>query len=472
MPTHRSLNAFRDYWDAYHSTNLILGPGGPGAAFHVESSNLAEPVYSQSFGKASVANDIDFTTSTVVNIKSLTKTITQALVLKANEIYGPLLDTPIGNYSVIANNIARWENRFIPAESRSNAVANPIWPVHTTATLRQIAAHTAKIGGKLTQPATYEEPGTGAKRPILHRQPYWFGGYGDYDGFDNLIAHNRQMTSLDSVDDIVAMAGAVLGGVEDPYNWTPSWANDYLDLAGCLSGAICEELFGDSLYNLIQQQFDTVLGAQNSAYPSAGGNAEFAPYGSKWATAFQGHNANPIEIPDLAAAYGRGPVSRRNPLGLYLVPEGSTEVAYGTTGAMMNVVELAKWAREIRWPASADPYLTVQSSIDAMFTTQTNSPDVNQGAPWPRLNYGFGTHLLKPVLSINGVPLEVWGSQGHGGYGGAGGAVVWVKGKYWQPVTCVFAGVSNAYLDYNDSFTHEMRVYEMAEDFAANFLWG
>ena len=77
-------------------------------------------------------------------------------------------------------------------------------------------------------------------------------------------------------------------------------------------------------------------------------------------------------------------------------------------------------------------------------------------------------------MSINGKPLEVWGTQGHGGYGGSGGAIVWVVGQHWyQPVHCVFAGVSNTFLDLsNPDLTHEMKVYEMAQDFAANFLWG
>jgi CubicO group peptidase (beta-lactamase class C family) len=473
MARHRNLAAFRDQWDNYHSSNLVLGPDGPGVAFHAEASILSEPIYSQSFGKASVANGFDFTTSTVVNIKSIAKTFTEALVLKANELYGPILDNPIGNYSVIANNIARWENRFIPAASRSNAVTNPVWPVHTTATLRQIAGQTARIGGKRTSPATYEEEGTGEKRPLIRIQPYWFNGFGEYDGFDNLIAHNRVMTSLDSVDDIVAMAGAVLGGVEDPYNWTPAGAHDYLDAAGWLSAAICEELLGDSWYNLIQQQFDTLLGTPNSAYPSIGGNAQLAQYGSKWAAAFQGHNANPMEVANLATGYNSGPATSRNPFGLYLAPEQSTEFTYGTSGAAMNVVELATWAREMRWPTTANPYLT-QSSIDEMFKNQTNgAADASEGAPWPRINWGFGTSRLQPVLSRDGVPLEVWGSQGHGGYGGSGGAVVWIEGTYYGPVRCVFAGASNTYLDYDDSYyTHEMRIYEMAKDFAASFLWG
>jgi outer membrane receptor protein involved in Fe transport len=66
--------------------------------------------------------------------------------------------------------------------------------------------------------------------------------------------------------------------------------------------------------------------------------------------------------------------------------------------------------------------------------------------------------------SVTGSPLG----------GGTGAAVISLVGNHWYgPVKCVFAGVSNTYLDFNDSYyAHEIRVYEMAEDFSANFLWG
>ena len=73
------------------------------------------------------------------------------------------------------------------------------------------------------------------------------------------------METFESVDDIVAMAGAVLSGLANPDN-KPAPYFTYNDKAG-------------------------------------------------WLPFFKGHNANPVEIPGLAVAYNPGPTTPENPNG-------------------------------------------------------------------------------------------------------------------------------------------------------------
>ena len=415
---------------------------------------------------------VDFTPDTAAGIRSVTKTLTEALVLKADEHVvsqgsSSILNLPISNWSVITNNIERWENRFIPPEVRAAGAGKRKPPVHTDCTLTDIAAHTAQIYpvGK------WEDTATGETGPVMNVL-----NFNTQNMSDNMLGLKIFQEPLATVDDIVAMAGAVQSGVDNFTNLTKP-TNGYNDLAGWLAGAICEEILGNSWFNLITQQLEIIGGAEglNSSYPSTGGEAFYwGSHESGWAAFFQNHNANLNLTPNLATRYIRGPITDSHPLGLYDKPYESPDITYAIGCAAMSAKDLARWAMELRWPTNGTPYLS-QGNIDKMFSNQTGQPDHydDDNSNWPDRNRGFGTYKMKPVLDVEGNEIETYGSMGFGGLGGGGAGVVWIRARnYWDTgdMNCVFTGVTN----FNRSSATEMNpyeiAYEMAADFAASYV--
>ena len=461
MPNHNlSIASFQSYWDSQLSGSLNFGPGGPGGAFVGHLSNYGT-VYSKAFGKSSVANNVAFTTATPCGIRSVTKAITAALSARAEQASPGFFATQIGDYSVVTNNIRRWENRFVPADARSAGVSGRRPPVHLTATINEIATHTANLWeiGKWKDSAGNWRPCYSAARDYRRT-----GAWRYYETADNLIALKNLMETLESVDDIVAMAGAVLSGIENPHS-KPTPYFTYNDKAGWLEAACVEEVLGNSWFNLVREQFSQ-MGLSAASHPSQDGNQAYFQSGGNWLPYFKGHNANPVEIPGLAVAYNSGPPTTDNPHGLYLEPEQSQESGYAIGCAIMSAEDLNLWGRELRWPSGAG-YLYPEI-INAMFTAQSGFTDVTprSGVRWPGVNWGHGVQKMKPVSDIKGLPIETWGSIGQGGFGGYGGAIVWVAGRDpWNSVdsNLTVSAVTNLGMTVADA-------YAMAQDFAANFM--
>lgn len=451
-----------DSWKAQIESALLMGPAGPGGAVHV--SRGGNVIMSDGFGMASVANKIPFTPSTSCGIRSVTKAITGALVLKANEAtLLSILDRPIGDFAVIANNIDRWMHKYVPASNRivhAPSTRTNKNPVHTKCSLRQLACHNSwiyEIGWYLDLDGVTRWPVYGSLKPVW--TPTWDGS--DWGGppYDNLFAQKNLMESIGSVDDIVAMAGAVLQGVDpDVFPILEPLGGSYTDKSGWLEAAICEEVLGNSWYNLIREQFDR-MGLSEASHPSQDGNAFFQwDYQTeRFHTYFKGHNSNPKEIPGLAVPYALGPAnSDGSGVELYLEPEQSQESGYAIGCIVMSSADLAKWGQEIRRDSRSGGYLR-QDMIDELFTVQTGAPDT---APrgLKAVNWGFGTAKLESVRTGSGEDLEAWGMIGQGGYAGYGGAVIWLN-----DADLVLSAVSNKGVSV-------AVIRDMVEDYAANFL--
>jgi CubicO group peptidase (beta-lactamase class C family) len=462
MPDHNlNVDSFQSYWDTKLENSLNFGSDGPGGAFVGYLSNYGT-VYSNSFGKSSIANNVDFKTTTACGIRSVTKVITAALSARAEQSSPGFFASKIGDYEVITNNIARWENRFVPADARASGASARKPPVHLTATINEIATHT----GNIWEIGKWRDQITGKWRACYSpARDYRRGGrWSDYESTDNLIALKNLMETLESVDDIVAMAGAVLSGIANP-NSKPTPYFTYNDKAGWLEAACIEQVLGDSWFNLVKEQFAS-LGLSPASHPSQDGNQAYFKSGNDWLPFFKGHNANPVEIPGLAVAYNPGPATVENPLGLYLEPEQSQESGYAIGCSIMSAEDLNLWGRELRWP-SGGGYLTTEV-IQNMFTAQSGFADVtpSAGARWPGVNWGHGVQKMTSIPDINGNPIDTWGSIGQGGFGGYGGAIVWLAGRDpWNSVdsNLTVSAVTNLGMTVADA-------YAMAKDFAANFM--
>ena len=514
---------FISFWDTEFDSQLPLGSSGPGGSTFIIRDNT--DVWSEGFGKASVAHGTDFTPQTPSGIRSVTKSLTGALVLLAEEeswfnpggapiSYG-IIYKPLSAFPVIADNIYRWEDRFIPDADRF--IGGSARPIHLNATVRDIVAH--QSGHWISD--WYVDGTTGLRRPNYGPfNRYWEAPVGNpnkwdgYESFDNLIALKNWMETLESIDDIVAMFGATHNGM-DPAQYLPTLQPNeplytpnlftnragtavYIDKVGWLSGAVCEYMLGNSWYNLIQERFFDAMSLSNS-YPSADGNAMFwwdvydmddNPTGvDGWRAIFQGHNSNPMEIPGLATAYRAGPATTRNPDGLYLEPEQAQESGYAIGCGVMSTEDLARWGRNlIRPPGETDAVFQFAPHIDRMFNTspgcETDCTDISPtaGDAWPGRNWAFGTQKLEPVTAGSGTgganndgELDVFGGIGFGGAAGYGAAIVWIREH-----NMVFAANTNS-LSYGNlaskdpAFTggggvDQKNAYRMAVDYAHNFL--
>lgn len=466
MPDHGGdIQAWAKHWQREFARTLPLGHEGPGGAVYALQNG--SELFSESFGMASVANRIPFDVATPCGVRSVTKVMTDALVLRAEQdsragllapFNGGVVDRELGEFDVISRNIGLWQSRYVPLPDRGPTGSYPL--VHLNATLRQIASHNSHIFeiGKYPK----------VKKPTKKKpaRTVYAATKNPADGWNNLPALKNIMESLGSVDEIVRQAGAVLAGVDaatfprKPMNW------NYYDKAGWLAGAVCEQLLGNSWYNLVQEQFQ-LLGASESCYPSYDGNIDgfYDSKAEQWKIFFKGHNANPVEIPGLAVAYSRyrGADGKQ----LFVEAESSTESSYAIGCAVMTAVDMARWAHNLRSKTDlqAGGYLT-PGMRDLLFSVQTNAPDKNPdeitNADWPALNWGFGINKLKPVKtnafsSGSAEQLDIWGAVGQGGFGGYGGAVVWLN-----DLDLVIAATSNTGILVR-------RVYAMAEDYAQNF---
>jgi CubicO group peptidase (beta-lactamase class C family) len=489
MPDHKgSLSSWSTYWTDTLESSLVLGNEGPGAA--VQVLRQGEVIYSQGFGRASMANEVPFTPGTPCGIRSVTKVITAAMLLHAESLSisgsdsvsvqgGGLPDIQLGEFAIIRNNIERWTHKYVPAANRlartregGSATRRNKPPVHLNATLQEIVTHNAKID----QIGMYKDANGEVMWPVYQSdKAVWkdsFNGSAWADEFggrevpyDNLFAHKNIMEPLGSVDDIVAQCGAVLYGW-DPDDWPqPRTAAVYSDKGGWLTGAVLEELLGNSWYNLARQQFET-MGLSDGCQPSAGGQVLFAPErtdnGERYRTYFQGHNSFPVEIKNLAVAYHIGPAEKDGTgKRAYLEPYQSPESNYAIGCAVLSATDLAAWAYKLRTRAldrDDDGYLA-PAMIEKMFSTQSGADDLEgtEEHSWPGLNWGFGVERMVPIVGADDQSIETWGSIGQGGYGGYGAAVLWLDSD------TVFAITSNSGIKANS-------IYKMASDYAANFL--
>ncbi len=485
MTYFETVDEWKSHWKNEFDNDLEAGFGatGPGGAVHITRGSDVE--FSEEFGKASVANGMDFTVDTPCGIRSVTKTMTAALVLKAEmdshfntetEYPGGILDRPISDFSVIANNHHRWVHKYLPEDARDLSLAPPTYPtsnpISIDCSLRALACHNSRnyAIGKWADLDEWIDSGKKKWLPCYSAEkPWWNSGdkWSEYTMEDNLVAYKNLTETIGSVDDIVAMAGAVLRGpnpdtvpdLTDPNNFVYGNADAYTDKAGWLEAAICEEMLGDSYYNLLQKQFDH-MGLTN-AYPSSGGNVYFGwdKNSDSYHTLFRGHHAHGKEIRGLAVAYSSGPA---NPDGtgeaLYLEPNQSTESAYAIGSAVMSVKDLARWGRELRTNYYVDNgYLTPLMSNE-IFTVQTQADDRMEAKIFKAVNYTFGAAKMQDLATDSGAPLSATGMIGQGGFRGYGGAIVWVN-----DADMVFAAVANGGITVS-------KIYQMAEDYAESFL--
>lgn len=450
-----------DNWRTALGNNLSMGANGPGGAvymFHGE-----DIVLQGGFGMASVANQMPFTTQTPCGIRSVTKTLTAAITLRAHflgwmswQYPGGILDREIGEFPVISNNIHRWTNKYIPPEHRDwnlpgSKMNKP--PVHTNCTLRDLACHNSWIWAI----SAYSDF-LGNKWPV-------YGLRNESGQYDNAFAHKNLMETIESVDDLVAQAGAVLGGLE-PSNFAAKRANSplalsYTDKAGWLEAAVCEEVLGNSWFNLVQEMFDH-MGLENS-YPSVDGNAQFIGQSNgKFKTLMKGHNANPIEVPGLAVAYTRGPTNPDGSgLGLFLEPEQSQESGYAIGCAVMSAADIATWGKEIRKSYWTQGGFLPPSVTAELFKVQTGAADKTR--PYGGLqtvNWGLGIAKMVSVADSGGAELGTWGMVGAGGFGGYAGGIVFIP-----EADIVLAATSNTGIQ---PFGGALR--DIVSDYAANFL--
>jgi CubicO group peptidase (beta-lactamase class C family) len=238
-------------------------------------------------------------------------------------------------------------------------------------------------------------------------------------------------------------------------------ALSYTDKAGWLEAAVCEEVLGNSWFNLIQEMFDHI-GLKNS-YPSVDGNAQFAGQADgTFRTIMKGHNANPIEVPGLAVAYTRGPANPDGSgLGLYLEPEQSQESGYAIGCAVMSAEDLATWGKEIRKSYWTEGGYLPPEVTQELFTVQTGAAD--KATPYGGLqtvNWGLGIAKMVPVTDSDGAELATWGMVGAGGFGGYAGGIIIIP-----EADVVIAATSNTGIQ---PFGGTLR--DIAADYAANFL--
>jgi CubicO group peptidase (beta-lactamase class C family) len=434
-----------------------LGSGGPGGSIVALEDNVE--VMAHNFGKASVANNINFTVDTPCGVRSVTKAITASLALVAEQFSqwgwlsgdgtihngGGVLDKEIRDFDVIDTNLHLENDKYFPG-------GRTVPIIHKNCTLRHLAAHQARI---ISIWNVYTQIPVG--REVL----------------------KNLMESIGNIDDLVKQTGAVQQGmsseqrfseVTDPLHpdfgeeaWSDWGLQDYRrtynDKAHWITGAILEQLFGTSLYQLMQTQFNNI--GLSNAYPSYDGNL-IGGWNGGPVIGFKGHFANPIEIPGLAVAYNsyRGP----NYDELYLEPEQSTESAYAIGSAIMTCRDLAKWAYAMRWGTSI--FGLTPAMQTELFSVQTQStsdyvyPNPTGPNDWPGVNWGFGPQKLESVQGLSGETVEVWGNIGQGGFGGYGGCVVWVD---HGGVKLVVAANSNTGTLVKDA-------YHAAKDYIKNFL--
>jgi hypothetical protein len=385
----------------------------------------------------------------------------------------------IGEFEVIRNNIDRWTYKYVPPENRllrieggGTATRQNKPPVHLNVTLEEIVTHNCSIDAI----GMYQGVDNDVLWPVYSAdKPVWTSRFDGsawsaaFDGknvpYDNLFAQKNLMESLGSVDDIVAQCGAVLYGW-DPDDWPRTRvAESYSDKAGWLTGAILEELLGNSWYNLARQQFD-MLGLSAACHPSYGGQAYFYRDGqevdARYRLLFRGHNSLPLEIKNLAVAYNLGPANADGTgQQAYLEPYQAPESGYAIGCAVLTAADLARWAYNLRTGVlgqDAQGYLSAEM-IDKMFSIQSGADDLEgvEDYPWPRTNWGFGAERMYPLTDRGGNAIDTWGSVGQGGFGGYGGAVLWLDGG-----ETVFAITTNSGLRVNT-------LYAIAKDYAANF---
>lgn len=465
MP-HRSKKKWSNHWRnvIQGKLNQGMGPDGPGGSICALENNLE--IMAHSFGKASVANDIDFTVDTPCGIRSVTKAITASLA-QAAELFsawgwltdagaahngGGILDKEIREFSVIDANLYDERDKYFPG-------GRTVPDVHKNCTLRQLAAHQGRITS------------------------IW----GVYSGPVDREILKRLMETIGNIDDIVRQTGAVQQGiaetrfaqVTDPAHpdfgkeaWSDWGLQDYRrtynDKAHWITGAIIEQLFGSTLYQLMQSQFDSI--GLEHAYPSYDGNL-IGGWNGGPVVSFKGHNANPIEIPGLAVAYNnyRGPNNDE----LYLEPGQSTESGYAIGSAVMSCRDLTKWAYALRW---GDIWPLTPAAVQEMFSSQTHSDSPSVIDPalrgdyvyptpigtsgWRGVNWGFGPQKLESAIGASGEEVEIWGNVGQGGFGGYGGAVVWVE---HNGTTLVVAANTNTGIAVSDA-------YHAARDYIESFL--
>jgi CubicO group peptidase (beta-lactamase class C family) len=465
MPS-KNTRKWGNHWKSVIQGKLDqgLGADGPGGSIVALENNVE--VMAHNFGKASVANNINFTVDTPCGIRSVTKAITASLALVAEQFSqwgwltddgaahngGGLLDKQIRDFTVIDASLHDESNKYFP-----NGRNAPV--VHKNCTLRHLAAHQARI----------------------------VSIWGLYSGFpvDREIL-KKLMESIGNIDDIVRQTGAVQQGmsseqrfseVTDPQHvdfgleaWSDwglqDYRRNYNDKAHWITGAILEQLFGTSLYQLMETQFNNI--GLDHAYPSYDGNL----IGNGSSLGFKGHFSNPIEIPGLAVAYNsyRGPNSDE----LYLEPEQSTESGYAIGSAVMSCRDLAKWAHELRWgnsifglpPAMQAQLFSVQtqsdspSIIDPSLSGDYVYPSPTGPNDWPGVNWGFGPQKLESVQGRSGQTVELWGNIGQGGFGGYGGCVVWVE----------HGGTKLVVAANSNTGTYVKDAYHVAKDYIENFL--
>lgn len=496
MPTHNNKTEWADYWKEEFRLNnaaqgfpletvseapdpLDLRVKGPGGSFYaVENNDHNNPLAEGAWGKASVANNTNFTVDTPCGIRSCTKTITHALALHAESKSqagwvpgwpGGIVDRPLSDFSVINNNIGTEVDKYFDPDDPQVRINAGKQPVHLGATIRHISAHQAAIEtiGKYTDAG-------GNLVTIYHT------GYAK----DDRVALKNLMESIGDAAGLAEQAGAVMEFYGDPNLYAqqrdPNDATNFLpliawyyDKAGWLTGLAVEEVLGDTWYNLVNTQFSILGLDMTKCFPSYDGNLT-SDDGVN--LRFKGHGALPVEIPGLATAYSNyhGP----NGDELYLEPEQSTESGYAIGSAVMPARELAKWAHGIRYsqyltyfgPNPRDQLFTQQTGVANDDFTQNQSwinANSSYGSPyspsagWPRINWGFGTYKLESATGgVSQQEIEIWGTIGNGGFSGYGASVIWLDD-----------GTDNVILvaNHNSGLANSM-TYAAAKDYVENFM--
>jgi CubicO group peptidase (beta-lactamase class C family) len=173
-------------------------------------------VWAKGYGFADRENAVPFTTSTIMNIASITKTFTGALVMKAVEENKISLDEDI--------------NKYLPFK-----VINPYFP-ETKITLRHLATHTAGI----------------ADRSPVYDGSYYYGG--DYP--DPLGVFLRDYFSPDGK----------YYSKENFLNARPGSRNSYSNIGAGLAGYIVEESTGKKLFEYSKENIFAPLGMNNTCW--------------------------------------------------------------------------------------------------------------------------------------------------------------------------------------------------------------
>jgi len=513
-------NEFKDQRDDRSTGLNANGPGG--AVYCTENGTV---VFSYAYGKSSVANGVDFTVDqTPCGIRSVTKVMTAAMVLHAEQASQSadlpntawnsvgVIDRPISDFSVINNNIDRWKNKYLPEAARdplatgaptpgsypfnknkSNTNYPFSYPLSDTTdkvSLRMLASHQSGYYeiGKWADPDTFRwrpcyspEVAIGIETLADPSDPFDRKlQFTDWTQEDNLAAYKNYNETLGSVDDIVAQAGAVLRGrpsttpfnCNDPATFTANIAT-YTDKAGWLAAAICEELFEDSYYNLLQDQFDRL--ELENAYPAMYGQMwpaalNLGNNNYQWHFAFKGHHANGREIPGFAVPYSRIPTPDNTAKEIIVEPNQSMESFYAIGCAIMTAKDLNTWGQNILAKNSPwDGYL-LPILLNELFTQQTNTGDlINDKKTFGSINWALGNAVMEPIQRITHAPgeyLECYGMLGQGGFHGHGGAMVWVQkpgstGNFEAGL--VFSAVTNTGISVGS-------VYQMAKDYVESFV--